>query len=241
MLICYYAISDGDICSNRKAIALKVVNDSHSSLHVRLYVKFVYLMLTLYTYFIPMTAVLPKPMNAPVLIRVADNQQIYDVGIPIEIELQVYDNPSLLFRIEDQSQPGEYVYQWMVDVVFDLPEITMMEYLLNLNTFIGRTVNIAYAFATKQGLSEYSDTVELRLFREIVPVSPSDSGHALVTRDADEAQNTALCHVFCINSLFQSVSGNNSNTTSSNETVSVNGTTSTTTLTPMDLTFITEV
>ena len=176
-------------------------------------------------------------MNTLVLTQVVDNQQIYDVGIPIEIELQVYDNPSLLFRIEDQSQPGEYVYQWMVDVVFDLPEIRMMEYLLNLNTFIGRTVNIAYAFATELGLSEYSDTVEWPPF-SVDPVSPSDSGHALVTRDVDEAQNTALCHVFCINSLFQSVSGNNSNTTSSNETVPVNGTM---TLTPMDLTLITEV
>ena len=176
---------------------------------------------------LPTTAVLPKPMNTPVLTRLMDNQEIYDVAIPIEIELQVYDNPSLVFRIEDQSQPGEYVYQWMVDVMFDLPEITMMEYLLNLNTFIGWRVNIAYAFATELGFSEYSDTVELRLFSEIVSVSPSDSGHALVTRDADEAQNTALCHVFCINSLFQSVSGNNSNTTSNNEAVSVNGTTTT--------------
>ena len=172
-------------------------------------------------------------MNAPVLTQVVDNQQIYDVDIPIEMELQVYDNPSLVFRIKDQSQPGEYVYQWMVDVVFDLPDITMMEYLLNMSTFLGRRVNIAYAFATEQGLSEYSDTVELHLFSEMVSVSPSDSGHALVTRDADEAQNTALCHVFCINSLFQSVpvSGNNSNTTSNNGTVSVNG--STTTPTPI--------
>ena len=158
-----------------------------------------------------------------------DNQQIYDIGNLSEIENKVYDNPSLLFRIEDQSQPGEYVYQWMVDVVFDLPEITVVEYLLNL---IGHTVNIAYAFATELGLSEYSDTVEWPPF-SVVPVSPSDSGHALVTRDADEAQNTALCHIFCINFLFQSVSGNNSNTTSSNETVPVNGTTTTPTPTPI--------
>ena len=210
-------------------IAVKVVSDSQISLHVRFYVANSCLVLTLYTYFIPTTADLPKPVNPPMLTRLMDNQQIYDIGNLNEIENKVYDNPSLVFRIEDQSQPGEYVYQWMVDVMFDLPEITVVEYLLNLNTFIGRRVNIAYAFATEQGLSEYSDTVELRLFREIVPVSPSDSGHALVTRDADEAQNTALCHVFCIDSLFQSVpvSGNNSNTTSNNGTVSVNGTTTT--------------
>ena len=186
-------------------------------------------MFTLYSYFIPTTAGLPKPVNPPMLTRLMDNQEIYDIGSLSEIENKVYDNPSLVFRIEDQSQPGEYVYQWMVDVMFDLPEITMMEYLLNLNTFIGRRVNISYAFATELGLSEYSDTVEWLLF-SVDPVSPSDSGHALVTRDADEAQNTALCHVFCINSFFQNVSGNSSNTTA---TVSVNGTTTTPTPTPI--------
>ena len=108
-------------------------------------------------YAIPATATLPEPMNIPVLTRTMDHQEFYDISIPIEIELQVYDNPSLLFRIEDQSRPGEYVYQWMVDVTFNLPEITMVEYLLNLNTFIGRRVNISYAFATENGLSEYSE------------------------------------------------------------------------------------
>ena len=188
-------------------------------------------------HYLPTTAVLPKPMNPPVLTRVVDNHEIYDVGIPVEIELEVYNNPTLLFRIEDQSQPGEYVYQWMVDVMFEhtvmygFPDVIMMEYLLDIKTFIGHRVNIAYAFATEMGLSEYSDTVQLHLFREVVPVSPSDSGHALVTRDADEAQKTTLCHVFCINSLLQemTVSGSNSNTTSINGTVPVNAST------PMDL------
>ena len=32
--------------------------------------------------------------------------------------------------------------------------------------------------------------------------SPSDSGHVLVTTDADEARNTALCHVACMNLLY---------------------------------------
>ena len=172
-------------------------------------------------------------MNAPELTRMVDTQEIYDVGNIVEIENEVYDNPSLLFRIEDQSQPGVYVYQWMVDVVFDFPDVTIVEYLLDLNTFVGHTLNIAYAFATEEGLSEFSDTVEWPLLN-VSHVSPSDSGHALVTRDADEAQNTALCHVFCINSLLQemAVSGNNSNTTSSNGTMPVNGNT---TSTPMDL------
>ena len=112
-------------------------------------------MLTIYTYIIPITAGLPKPVNPPVLTRLMDNQEIYDVGNLSKIET---DNPSLVFRIEDQSQPGEYVYQWMVDVMFDLPEITMMEYILNLNAFTGRSLNISYAFATDMGLSEYSES-----------------------------------------------------------------------------------
>ena len=112
---------------------------------------------------LPTTAVLPKPMNAPVLTRVVDNQQIYDVGIPIEIELQVYDNPSLVFRIKDQSQPGEYVYQWMVDVMFNLPEITMMEYLLDLASYSGQSINISYAFVTSMGLSEYSESAMIQV------------------------------------------------------------------------------
>ena len=149
---------EGDTCSNRKVIAVKVVSDSQISLHVRLYVADSYLMLTLYTYIIPTTAGLPKPLNPPVLTRLMDNQEIYDIGNLSEIETELYDNPSLLFQIEDQSQPGEYVYQWMMDVVFDLPEITVVEYILNLNTFTGRSLNIAYAFATDMGLSEYSES-----------------------------------------------------------------------------------
>ena len=99
------------VSSNRMLIAGKVVNDSHKFLHVRS-LDFIH---TLFVHhvanaIIPTTVVLPKPMNTLVLTQVVDNQQIYDVGIPIEIELQVYDNPSLVFRIEDQSQPGEYVY-----------------------------------------------------------------------------------------------------------------------------------
>ena len=155
------------ICSNRRVIAIKVVSDFHSSLHV-CNVRFMLFPMhrcspgRLY-YVIPATAALPKPMNVPVLTRTMDHQEFYDISIPIEIELQVYDNPSLLFRIEDQSRPGEYVYQWMVDVIFNLPEITMVEYLLNLNTFIGRRVNISYAFATENGLSEYSEPAEVQV------------------------------------------------------------------------------
>ena len=88
---------------------------------------------------------------------------IYDVSIPSELEMLTSGSSSLVFRIEDSSQPGEYVYQWMVDVMFDLPEITMMEYLLDLASYSGRSLNILYAFATDNGLSEYSESVTLQV------------------------------------------------------------------------------
>ena len=36
-------------------------------------------------------------------------------------------------------------------------------------------------------------------------VSPSDSGHSLVTKNAEKAKITALCHVACFNFLFEGV------------------------------------
>ena len=97
----------------------------------------------------------PPPMAAPELTRMA--QGIYDVSIPSELEILTSGSSSLVFRIEDSSQPGEYIYQWMVDVMFDLPEIIMVEYLLDLASYNGQSLNIAYAFATDNGLSEYSE------------------------------------------------------------------------------------
>ena len=55
--------------------------------------------------------------------------------------------------------------------------------------------------------------------------SPSDSGHVLVTTDADEARNTALCHVACINLLY--ANGNNDTDGTGNDTdgtIDTNGT-----------------
>ena len=123
---------------------------------------------------------------------------MYDVVIPEEVELFESEHPSLVFRIEDQSQPEEYVYQWMMDVIFELPIVTMMEYMLDLSSYIGQTVNVSYAFATNMSFSEYSESVEIRVGMTGL-VSPSDSGHLLVTESEDEAVKTAYCHVTCIN------------------------------------------
>ena len=52
-------------------------------------------------------------------------------------------------------------------------------------------------------------------------VAPSDSGHQLVTEDSEVANNTALCHVACLNQLL---SGDNiTNSTLGGDTMA-NGT-----------------
>ena len=96
-------------------------------------------------------------MNPPELIRMGiATQNIYIVDISDDHELIMFSNPSLVFRIEAQSQPGDYVYQWMVDVEFDRPTVNLMEFTLDLNLYSGQSVNVAYAFATDMGLSQYS-------------------------------------------------------------------------------------
>ena len=54
----------------------------------------------------------------------------------------------------------------------------------------------------------------------LVPVSPSDSGHLLMTANEDEARNTAVCHAICINYIFEGQESSNG----SNETAMTNGT-----------------
>ena len=100
---------------------------------------------------------LPPPMNVPELRSVTSS--IYDVIVPDE--LKIYNYPSVLFRLEAQSQPGEYVYQSMVDVTFALPNVTMIEYILDLSSYSGLSLNISYAFVTNIGISNFSQTTEV--------------------------------------------------------------------------------
>ena len=52
----------------------------------------------------------------------------------------------------------------------------------------------------------------------LVPVSPSDSGHLLMTASAEEARNTAVCHTLCVNYIFEGASApNGSNGTATND------------------------
>ena len=115
---------------------------------------------------------LMAPLSGPDLVRIHETLT-YEVAIPEELGL--FDTPSLVFRIEDQSSPGDYVYQWMVDVHFDLPsvqysyqEVLWFIYIfyrtsvslnppvVDLTAYSCRNVSVSYAFATTMGLSEYS-------------------------------------------------------------------------------------
>ena len=104
---------------------------------------------------------MPSPMNAPELKKVTI--RLYDVILPDELDMYMDEYPSLLFRLEDQSKPGEYVYQWMLDVTFALPNVIMMEYMLDLSSYSGLSLNIAYAFVTNTSVSNFSDTAEVHI------------------------------------------------------------------------------
>ena len=101
-----------------------------------------------------------------------------------------------MYRIE--TQPGQYVYQWKVEIDFGLPVVNLTEFLIDLKPYSGTTVNVSFAYATLSGLSAYSDPTEIGLFREVVPVSPSDSVHRIVTDNQDKAENGGFCHATCL-------------------------------------------
>ena len=93
---------------------------------------------------------MPAPTTAPELMQVSKN--IYSIVIPSEVDL--YEYSSVVFRIE--TEMGGYYYQWMVDVVFEWPDVSIIEYLLDLSPYTGQRLNIAYALAANMDISEYS-------------------------------------------------------------------------------------
>ena len=99
-----------------------------------------------------------KPTSPPELLRMERN--VYDVIVPDE--LAVYDNPSFVFRIE--SQTGQVFYQWMIDVEYDLPAVTVFEDMLDLLSYAGQRLNIAYAYAIAgTSFTEYSETTVVEI------------------------------------------------------------------------------
>ena len=103
---------------------------------------------------------LPKPMDPPVLTQ--PNQAVYDVELPMDLEMYMFNNPSFVFRIE--HAPGQFVYQWMVDIAI-LDEITITDYLLDLSSFPGgSSISVSFAYVSSEmGLSSYSDPVQVVL------------------------------------------------------------------------------
>ena len=99
-----------------------------------------------------------KPTSPPELLRMERN--VYDVIVPDE--LAMYDNPSFVFRIE--SQTGKVFYQWMIDVEYDLPAVTVFEDMLDLSSYAGQRLNIAYAYAIAgTSFTEYSETTVVEI------------------------------------------------------------------------------
>ena len=113
----------------------------------------------LYTSLPTHTDQLPKPMDPPVLTQVP-GQPVYDVELPMDLEMYMSNNPSFVFQIE--HTPGQFVYQWTVDIAI-LDEITITDYLLDLSTFpSGSRVNVSFAYVSSEmGLSSYSDSVQV--------------------------------------------------------------------------------
>ena len=98
------------------------------------------------------------PSSPPELLRMEGN--LYDVMIPDE--LAMFDNPSFVFRIETQT--GQVFYQWMIDVEYELPVVTVFENMLDLSAYAGQRLNIAYAYAIAgTGFTEYSETAVVEI------------------------------------------------------------------------------
>ena len=98
-----------------------------------------------------------KPM-APLVLTQFGNERLYDVEIPMELEIYMFSFPSFVFQIE--YSPGQFVYQWMVDIMIT-NEITINNYLLDLSSFSGvNQLRVSYAFVSQEmGVSPYSDSV----------------------------------------------------------------------------------
>ena len=90
------------------------------------------------------------------------NTPLFDVEIPLELEM--YENPSVLFRIE--YRPGTFVYQWMVDFMMPTPMVTTIaDFVVDLSRFPGGSrINVSFAYVTEEsGLSPYSDPTDVQL------------------------------------------------------------------------------
>jgi hypothetical protein len=104
-----------------------------------------------------------EPMELPVLERIDSQELIYNLQISDELDMfLMVENPSVVFRIE--TEPGELVYHWMVDIATNFPDAMITDYLLDLNTYDElNSVRVSFAIATQSGFSGYSGSTEVDL------------------------------------------------------------------------------
>ena len=102
------------------------------------------------------------PLNKTSLERIYGTF-VYEAAPPMEASM--FDKSSLVFRVEDQSSPGDHVYQWMVNVQFndDSNNSIAESLLVDLTPYSCRTVNVSYAIATDMGMSEYSPATVIQV------------------------------------------------------------------------------
>ena len=93
-------------------------------------------------------------MAPPQLQRISQN--LYSLDLPTDSEMGLFSTSSPVFSIQTES--NQQYYQWMVDIEISSPvsPVFITESLLDLSAFTGRRLSIAYAFATDEGISEYS-------------------------------------------------------------------------------------
>ena len=85
--------------------------------------------------------------------------------------------------------------------------------MISLFIFVSLSLSLA-PVSRVLGELECSEAADPGPSYVLVSVSPSDSGHLLLTASADKARNTAVCHATCINYIFEGQgSPNGSNAT----------------------------
>ena len=108
--------------------------------------------------------------SAPPVLTSMSNTTLFNVEIPMELES--YENPSVLFRIE--YHPETFVYQWMVDFMMPSPMVTTIaDFVVDLSSFQeGSTLNLSFAYVTEEsGLSPYSDPTVIQLLGMILCIA----------------------------------------------------------------------
>ena len=135
------------------------------------------------------------PMNRTSLERISGTY-LYEAAPPMEASM--FDKSSLVFRVEDQSSPGDYVYQWMVNVQFNNSNNNTVaeSSLVDLTPYSCRTVNVSYAIASDMGMSSYSPAAVIQVPGKI---SYNSVFHDLTINNLIQEMRLFLSSVFLSN------------------------------------------